>query len=250
MAKKKIPSKSELKELLTKISGVKKASDIEAPKFEGFDTVRGANGPIVVNESVAKIIKQSQPSMFVTNLLYLMRRDKIDYDQLEAKTIKVSPPGIPKNRLIQWVKQNAEQPTHNYREILARVFNIPNPQSLIDDDLQTVEREISAQTWQVKSLNPVIDDVMASHPDIFRGWTERDFDWLRSIRGHGGALTQEGVLNFAHRHNIDRQILEKTRELLHSEKREVIHSVIMSLWESLRSHDSLPRNAADEARTS
>jgi len=59
---------------------------------------------------------------------------------------------------------------------------------LIDKWQQLLNRRFDKQT------NPAVDEVAENRPDIFAGWTPEEWAELRSIRGVGGALTEEAVV--------------------------------------------------------
>ena len=60
-----------------------------------------------------------------------------------------------------------------------------------------------------RQANPAIDGVIAEHPDLFKGWTEADFDELFSRVGTGGGLTAEGALEVVRAMNRKREVCEK-----------------------------------------
>ncbi len=67
-----------------------------------------------------------------------------------------------------------------------------------------------------KQTNPLVDEVLQTHRELFSGWTQADFDELHSRVGAGGPLTREGVLAAVGRMNRKRELLEKLEVLLES----------------------------------
>ena len=45
-----------------------------------------------------------------------------------------------------------------------------------------------------RRTNPLVEEVVNRQPELFVGWTERDFDELYSRFAAGGSLTEEGAL--------------------------------------------------------
>jgi transcriptional regulator with XRE-family HTH domain len=81
------------------------------------------------------------------------------------------------------------------------------------DPRQLAYRQFDCQT------NPIVEEAMESHAELFDGWTEAEFDELHSRFGAGGALTLEGTLAVVREMNDGRQVHEKlaTLELLYDQ---------------------------------
>lgn len=88
------------------------------------------------------------------------------------------------------------------------------------DPAQLLYRRFDRQT------NPLVEEVMETHRELFAGWTEADFDELHSRVGAGGALTFEGALAAVHAMNRRRQLHEKLDLLLESSQAKLISGVI------------------------
>jgi len=84
------------------------------------------------------------------------------------------------------------------------------------------------------ATNPVIDEVRASNPKLFRGFTDADWMELKSIHGSGGALTAEGVIAEANRINAARKVRERFEVLMHTDCSAELTSFIDYLYEKAR----------------
>ena len=69
--------------------------------------------------------------------------------------------------------------------------------------------------------NPMVEEVLANHCDLFIGWTQADFDELNSRVGMGGPLTSEGALTAVRLMNRKRELHGKLDVLLESSQAEV-----------------------------
>ncbi len=67
-----------------------------------------------------------------------------------------------------------------------------------------------------QQTNPMVQEVLDTHGDLFSGWTQADFDELHSRVGTGGPLTREGVVAAVSRMNRKRELFEKLDLLLES----------------------------------
>jgi transcriptional regulator with XRE-family HTH domain len=95
------------------------------------------------------------------------------------------------------------------------------------DPAQLLYRRFDRQT------NPVVADMIEYHKDLFRGWTETDFDELHSRVGDGGALTAEGALAAARQMNQKRDLHQKLDLLLESSQSEVAAGILNVLYEKI-----------------
>ncbi len=77
-----------------------------------------------------------------------------------------------------------------------------------------------------RRTNPVVEEVMEAHEELFCDWTEADFDELHSRMGTGGALTFEGTLAAVQQMNRKRELHEKLDVLLESSQAEVIYGIM------------------------
>ncbi len=81
-----------------------------------------------------------------------------------------------------------------------------------------------------RATNPLVSQVIAERPQLFRGWTPDEFDELFSRFGAGGALTYDGTIAAAEQMNHKRQQLRRAALVLESEQAEVLAAVIDALY--------------------
>jgi transcriptional regulator with XRE-family HTH domain len=81
--------------------------------------------------------------------------------------------------------------------------------------------------------NPVVEELLESHPDLFADWGEADFAELSSRVGKGGPLTAEGALAAARRINWKRALFQKLALLLETSLAEVIGGIIDTMYEKI-----------------
>jgi len=77
--------------------------------------------------------------------------------------------------------------------------------------------------------NPMVDEVIESHPDLFAGWQESDFADLHSRVGTGGPLTEEGTLVVAQQINLRRDLWEKMLLVLETGQGQVVSTFLDAL---------------------
>ena len=96
-----------------------------------------------------------------------------------------------------------------------------------------------------RHTNPVVDEVVAAHPQLFHGWTSAEFDELYSRFGTGGALTTEGALAVAGKMNERRDVLAKVTLLMETSEAELLQTMIDALYRravDVRSYFDRPIN--------
>lgn len=81
-----------------------------------------------------------------------------------------------------------------------------------------------------RRTNPVVDEVIAKHPQWFSGWTPDDFDDLYSRFGTGGALTWDGAVASIRTINLRREMLTKVTLLLETGEAEVLVGMINLMY--------------------
>jgi hypothetical protein len=84
-----------------------------------------------------------------------------------------------------------------------------------------------------RETNPVVEEVIEAHPEVFADWSAAEFDELHSRVGAGGALTVEGTLTAACEMNAKRQLHEKFTVLLESSQADVIARIIEVMYENV-----------------
>ena len=93
------------------------------------------------------------------------------------------------------------------------------------DPTQLLYRRVDRQT------NPIVDEVVETHRQLFAGWTEADFDELLSRVGTGGGLTFEGAVAAAKKMNLKRDLHEKLDLLLETSQAELIGSLLQVFYD-------------------
>ncbi len=81
-----------------------------------------------------------------------------------------------------------------------------------------------------RHTNPVVEETVAAHPQLFHGWTAAEFDELYSRFGTGGALTAQGALTVARATNRRRELLAKATLLLETSEADLLESMIELLY--------------------
>lgn len=84
-----------------------------------------------------------------------------------------------------------------------------------------------------RATNPVVAEAVEAHPELFRGWTEADFEELHSRFGTGGPLTAEGALAAATAMNRNRTAHEQLAVLLETSQAELIRAILGALYDKL-----------------
>ena len=157
------------------------------------------------------------------NLRRLMAKFGLTIDQVVAKS------GLDK-RTIQGILDGTNRPQSRTVGRLAQGLNVSSDELFLDP-AQLLYRRFDRQT------NPVVEDVVEAHPNVFTGWTTADFDELHSRVGTGGALTAEGALAAARQMNSKRQLLEKLGVLLESSQADLIAGIVELLYRKVTEAD-------------
>lgn len=84
-----------------------------------------------------------------------------------------------------------------------------------------------------RATNPIVEDVVNSHPELFAGWSEASFDELYSRFGTGGGLTQSGTLAVVDAMNRKREIQRKIALLLESPQAELLSGFVELLYQRI-----------------
>jgi transcriptional regulator with XRE-family HTH domain len=77
-----------------------------------------------------------------------------------------------------------------------------------------------------RHTNPLVEEVVSSQPELFAGWTEREFDELYSRFGVGGSLTAEGTVEAVRSMNQHREIHRQVALLLESGEAEFLAIIV------------------------
>ena len=84
-----------------------------------------------------------------------------------------------------------------------------------------------------RHTNPVVDQIVASYPQWFEGWNERDFDELYSCFGTGGGLTEEGTIATVQAMNNKRRIYHRVALLLESGEADLLSAIVDVLYQRI-----------------
>jgi transcriptional regulator with XRE-family HTH domain len=106
---------------------------------------------------------------------------------------------------------------------LAAGLGVPTDE-LFQRPEQLVHRTFDRRT------NPLVDEAVADHPELFAGWGEADFDELYSRFGAGGALTRTGALAAAEAMNRNRDVQRKVALLLESGQADLLCELVEALY--------------------
>jgi transcriptional regulator with XRE-family HTH domain len=129
-------------------------------------------------------------------------------------------------RTVRGVLRGDKRPHARTLQRLAEGLGVAVDEFFVDP-AQLVYRRFDRQT------NPVVAEVIEEHKELFRGWTEADFDELHSRVGAGGALTVEGTLAAVEQMNRRRQLHDKLDLLLESSQAEVTAGIVNVLYEKV-----------------
>jgi transcriptional regulator with XRE-family HTH domain len=153
------------------------------------------------------------------NLRRLMTRHGLTIDQVAART-RVD------RRTVKGMLDGAARPHARTLHRLAAGLGV-SPDEFFVDPAQLVYRCFDRAT------NPVVAEVVETHPTLFSGWTEAEFEELHSRFGTGGPLTTEGALAAATAMNRNRTTHEKLAVLLESSQAELIRGIVEVMYERL-----------------
>ena len=148
----------------------------------------------------------SRPSALAANLRRLMAQQNFAIGRVDERTIRGALNGNNK-------------PHARTINTLATGLGVSTDELFLAPSL-LVQRHFDRQT------NPAVDEAVASHPDLFEGWTEADFDELYSLVGTGGALTVQGAVEIVRVMNRKRETHEKLDVLLESRQGELLRELI------------------------
>jgi transcriptional regulator with XRE-family HTH domain len=98
----------------------------------------------------------------------------------------------------------------------------------IDELFQPVPRTAPRQFD--RATNSLVDGCVARNAQLFRNWSQGDFDELYSRFGTGGQLTEEGILSAAQATNIKRDLWRQVSVILESGEAELLSQFINILY--------------------
>jgi transcriptional regulator with XRE-family HTH domain len=153
------------------------------------------------------------------NLRRLMTRLGLTIDQVAART-RVD------RRTVKGMLDGAARPHARTLHRLAAGLGV-SPDEFFVDPAQLVYRCFDRAT------NPVVADVVETHPTLFSGWTEAEFEELHSRFGTGGPLTTEGALAAVSAMNRNRTTHEQLAVLLESSQADLIRGIVEVMYDKL-----------------
>lgn len=143
-------------------------------------------------------------------------------------------------RTVQAVLNDAGKPHPKTIHQLAEAFGVAVDEFYVEPS-QLLYRQFDEQS------NPLVGEVVESHPKLFDGWTSADFDELHSRFGCGGALTHEGVVAVAEEMNQRRILHDKLALLLESSHKELAQKMIELLYDQAVLAGQLPGASPSDA---
>ena len=129
-------------------------------------------------------------------------------------------------RTIMGVADGASSPHSRTISRLAKGLGVSADEFFLDPN-QLAYRQFDCQT------NPIVEEAIESHAELFAGWTEAEFDELHSRFGAGGALTLNGALAVVREMNDSRQVHEKLAMLLESGQAKLIRAIVGILYDQI-----------------
>lgn len=181
------------------------------------DTAIPSNPAVPVGVSPRHGVSQRcSAETIATNVRRIMARDGLTYGDVVEGT------GLDE-RTVRGLVRGANNPHARTLHKFAQGLGIS-----IDELFQPV----AARARQVfnRATNPVVEEVVAANADLFGAWSSADFDELYSQFGHGGSLTEAGVVAAAEAINAKRSLLRKVCVILESGESELLADFVKLLY--------------------
>jgi transcriptional regulator with XRE-family HTH domain len=153
---------------------------------------------------------------YAANLRRLMAREGLTLTELVRRSRL-------NHRTLKEMLAGRRRPQPRTLHQLAGSLNVP-VEELFQDPALLRHRLFDRHT------NPVVDEVVAAHPQMFHGWMLAEFDELYSRFGTGGALTREGTLAAVRDMNRRRELLAKATLLLETSEAEFLEAILELLY--------------------
>ena len=154
-----------------------------------------------------------------TNLRRLLAESGLTIEQLAERT------GLDR-RTIMGVADGNNSPHSRTIGRLAKGLGVSANEFFLDPN-RLAYRQFDCQT------NPIVEEAIEIHAELFDGWTEAEFDELHSRFGAGGALTLNGALAVVREMNESRQMHEKLAMLLESGQAGLIRAIVELLYDQI-----------------
>jgi len=84
-----------------------------------------------------------------------------------------------------------------------------------------------------RQTNPIVQEVVESHRELFDHWSEADFDELRSRVGAGGPLAREGALAAVRDMNRKRELIERLSVVLETGQADLLGKIVDLFYEKV-----------------
>jgi transcriptional regulator with XRE-family HTH domain len=163
------------------------------------------------------------------NLRRIMARDGLTFEQVVAATEL-------DERTLRSLARGVTHPHARTLHKLAQGLGVS-----IDELFQPVARTASQQFD--RATNSLVESCVARHAQLFRNWSQGDFDELYSRFGTGGQLTEDGILTAAQATNIKRDLWRQVSVILESGEAELLSQFVDILYGRVTS-TSQPRDAS------
>jgi transcriptional regulator with XRE-family HTH domain len=150
------------------------------------------------------------------NLRRLLAQQGLTVDQLSRRS------GLDR-RTLRGILQGAKHPQPRTLHRLAAGLGVPVDE-LFQCPALLIHRRFDRQT------NPVVARFIETHGEMFRDWSEAEFDELYSRFGHGGALTDEGARQAAEAMNRRRQVQQRVALILETAEADLLEAMVEALY--------------------
>jgi transcriptional regulator with XRE-family HTH domain len=166
--------------------------------------------------SMSTVVSHGDAAAVATNVRRLMARDGLTFDEVVQAT------GLDE-RTLRGLVRGTNKPHARTLHKLATGWGIS-----IDELFR--RPTVSTQRSFDQATNPLIENVVDEHPDLFEAWTEAEFDELYSRFGTGGPLNEPGVLAAAEAMNDRRALLKQVCVVLESSESELLAEFVELLY--------------------
>lgn len=162
----------------------------------------------------------SAPQVVAHNVRRLMAKYGMTYDDV------VEAAGLD-HRTVRGIARGQKNPHARTLKRLADGFGVEVDELFVD------AASITAAGFDA-ATNPVVNQVVESHAEVFDGWTTADFAELASRFGHGGELNEQGALQAAEEMNRKREVVAQVRVILESSDGRLLEDFVELLYERVQ----------------
>jgi len=156
---------------------------------------------------------------FASNVRRLMARSGLTLQQVVAAT------GL-HQRTVKAILNGKHKPHARTLHRLATGLGVPSDELFQHPSLLT-HRLFDRHT------NPLVDEVVRAHPQLFERWSQADFEELYSRFGTGGALTADGATEIVRAMNQKREVHHKVAMLLESGEAPLLIGFVDLLYQKI-----------------